>query len=35
MENILIFDKVAGYGIDIDVLDDGRIIIDKITAEDF
>lgn len=35
MENILIFNKYTGKGLDIDVLDDGRIIVDKVTSRDF
>jgi len=35
MENILIFNKHTGVGVDIDVLDDGRIIVDRVTSRDF
>ena len=35
MENILIFDRHTGRGVDIDILDDGRIVIDKVTSRDF
>lgn len=34
MYNVLIFDKVTGKGMDIDYLDDGRIIVDKLSADD-
>lgn len=33
-EHILIYDTHAGKGMDIDILDN-KIIIDKITADDF
>jgi predicted RNA-binding protein len=35
MEHVLIFNKVTGKGLDIDILDDGRIIVDKVTTRDF
>jgi len=35
MEHILIFNKELGIGLDIDILDDGRIIYDKVYASDF
>lgn len=34
MDNVLYFDSVKGEGYDIDYLDDGRIIVDKLTSED-
>lgn len=30
----MIYDKLKGVGVDIDIID-GRVIIDKITSEDF
>lgn len=35
MEHILIFDTNIGKGVDIDILDDGRVIYDPITSRDF
>jgi hypothetical protein len=35
MENILIFNKETGKGIDVDILDNGRLVIDYITSKDF
>ena len=35
MEHVLIFNKVTGKGIDVDILDDGRIIVDRVTSRDF
>jgi len=35
MEHILIFDKIAGRGVDIDILDDGRVIYDQVNSNDF
>jgi hypothetical protein len=34
MYNVLVFDKQTGEGLDIDYLDDGRIIVDKLSSED-
>ena len=35
MEHVLIFNKVTGKGLDIDILDNGRIIVDRVTSRDF
>jgi hypothetical protein len=34
MDNILIFDKHKGEGVDVDFVG-GRVIIDRITSDDF
>jgi hypothetical protein len=34
MYNVLIFNKKSGEGFDVDYLDDGRVIVDKVSAED-
>lgn len=35
MYNFYVFDKVKGEGFDFDYLDDGRVIIDKLSSSDF
>lgn len=34
MYNVLVFDSKLGVGFDVDYLDDGRVIVDKVSADD-
>jgi hypothetical protein len=34
MYNVLVFDSKLGVGFDVDYLDDGRVIVDKVSPED-
>ena len=34
MYNVLVFDSKLGVGFDVDYLDDGRVIVDKVSTED-
>jgi hypothetical protein len=34
MEHLMVFDKVTGKGVDIDVLSDGRVVTQSLTERD-